>query len=448
MRLDGAVRTTCGALLISAVACGGDAFACSCAQPGTPCAAFERTDAAIFVGTVIGVSPPAADSDATPALRFVSVRFSVVEAFRGMPGSTAVVSTPDNSGSCGYPFEPGESYLVYASRGADGLHTSVCSRTGRLSDTRDDLELLREAAVGAVRPRLHGTVIFLQSRLNGTLIPGIAGALPHVKVIASSGTATHEATTDDTGVFRFSGLEPGRYTVRPDVEAPLKAAFDPEVIVELDACSADADLLLTTESLTGTVRRHDGSPGPRDLKVTVVDVQRVSPARSAIAFTGVDGRWTIEGLPAGRYLVGVNAFQAPTAISPYPTLWYPGVTDPGHAQQIAFLDGRTRHLDLTLPAPLPLRTIRGVVLDAQGRAVAGASVSLSDREFPADEVGTAFTDAEGRFSIRAIAARRLRLRAQLHTRGGSVESDVTDVTDAVQDAALTLTLWRASSGPR
>ena len=129
------------------------------------------------------------------------------------PGlTTAIVNTADNGGECGYPFEAGKSYLVYAFRAPDGLHTSICSRTGPLAFKRDDLELLREAASGEIRSRLFGAVVFLQSRLNGSLIPGVAGTLPDVKVVAISATAKHEVMTDSTGVFRFTGLAPDTYS--------------------------------------------------------------------------------------------------------------------------------------------------------------------------------------------------------------------------------------------
>jgi hypothetical protein len=281
--------------------------------------------------------------------------------------------------------------------------------------------------------------------MNGTLLPAIAGGLPGITVVASAGAMKYEATTDDTGVYRFVGLAPGQYTVRANTEAPIKPMFDREVTARLDGCSAEADLYLTAASLSGTIRRHDGAPAPGGLRVTVVDAAHVSPSRSAIGFTDADGRWQVDGLPDGQYLVGVNIAQAPTALAPFPTVWYPGVTASGSRQEISLRDQRPRQLDFTLPPPMPLRTIGGIVLDAAGLTVRDADVSLIDGEFPDEIVGRASTDPKGRFSIDVVVGRSLLARARTYTRGGAVESDAVEISQRVEDGALTLVLWKTAT---
>lgn len=462
-----AVSLTVGAIVFAA----SDAMACSCAAPQSPCAVLKAPESVVFVGTVMEMSPgsPAAGdgrgSDAT-----LRVRFSVGERFGGAADSTAVVSTADNGGACGYPFQVGESYLVYAYRSADGLSTSACTRTAPLGAARDDLEVLREASRGAVRSRLYGSVALLVSRLDGGLVPALAGTLPQVRVVATRdpdaarerpprdaapGTPTtaerHEAVTDAMGEFRFMGLEPGWYTVRAAVDRPFKPAFDREMPVQLDGCSASADVLLTVEALTGTIRRSDGSPIGRGLKVSVVGVDQVADDRSALAFTDAEGGWRIDGLSDGRYQVGINVFQAPTAEHPYPATWYPGVTDVSKADVVTVADNRPRRLDVTLPAPLPVRAIHGVVVDAAGQRVAGAAVEIVDREFPTNTVGRASTDRDGRFSIDAVVGRQLIARARHYSGAGAVESDPVDVTVDPSGAgttdALTLTVWKPRTPP-
>lgn len=135
----------------------------------------------------------------------------------------------------------------------------------------------------------------------------------------------HVGCHASTGDFRFIGLEQGWYAVRANVDRPLKPAFDRETSVHLDGCSASTDLLLTVDALAGTVRRSDGSPIGRPVGVTVVAVDRVAVEHRALDFTDNEGRWRVDGLSDGRYLVGINVFQAPTAESPFPPVWYPGV---------------------------------------------------------------------------------------------------------------------------
>ena len=436
----------CQVLVVSVIAPAGEALACVCARVGSPCAAIASSDAVIFSGTALEVSGPQDPAGSPSSERVVRVRFSVTELFRGAPAETIVVSTPENSGMCGYAFEAGESYLVYASRTAQGVVTSACSRTTHLSVAKDDLEMLHEAAQGAVRPRLQGSAVLLMARMNGTLIPATVGGLPDIKVVARTGSTAHEATTDETGSFRFIGLEPGLYTVRVDPNERFQPMFDREVTAQLDDCSAEANLLLTVRSLSGTVRRPDGSPA-RDLRITVVDVKRVSASDSVITFTDREGRWKIDGLPDGRYLVGFDVFQAPSARSPFPPLWYPGVAQAGKGEEIALSDQRPRQLDLTLPAPLPRRTIRGLVLSASGQPVQGARVSIIDVEFPNQEAGEATSDAEGRFAIEAVDGRQVSVRARLIARGGSASDEVRIAGDS-GDGVVTLILSQTEQLPR
>ena len=436
----------CPVLLVSVIAPAGEALACQCSPLGSPCAAIENSDAVIFSGTALEVSNPGDSADRPAAERLVQVRFSVNEPFRGASASTIVVSTPEQSGMCGYEFEAGESYLVFASRTSQGVFTSACSRTTHLSVAKDDLEMLHEAAQGRVRTRLHGSALLLMASMNGTLIPAIVGSLPDIKVVARAGSTAHETTTDETGEFRFIGLEPGRYTVRVDPNERFKPMFDREVTAQLDGCSAEADLLLTVPSLSGTVRRPDGLP-VRDLRITVVDVGRVSASDSVITFTDAEGRWTIDGLRDGRYLVGLNVFQAPSARSPFPPLWYPGVAQAGKGEVIALRDQRPRHLELTLPAPLPRRTIRGLVLNASGQPAQGAAVSLIDVEFPNQEAGEVTTDAQGRFTIEAVGGRQVSVRARIVARGGGASDEVRIAGDS-GDGSVTLTLSQTEQLPR
>jgi len=68
------------------------------------------------------------------------VRFKVKTTFRG----EAPEEVWTDSGDCGYDFQVGETYLVYADEDeeTDRINTSVCYRNRRLSDAGDDLAYL------------------------------------------------------------------------------------------------------------------------------------------------------------------------------------------------------------------------------------------------------------------------------------------------------------------
>ncbi|MFY0569017.1 hypothetical protein ACN28E_35065 [Archangium lansingense] len=139
-------------LVISLLAWPTDALACSCElQPKdlheALKAARKKADA-IFRGRVVGIEPEYAAPD-SKRLRLHRVAFEVTETFKGRVAPRQVVTTyrPDGIG-CGYLFEEGIEYLVYAGTGAPaGLETSMCSRTQPADEARIELDSLRSGAL-------------------------------------------------------------------------------------------------------------------------------------------------------------------------------------------------------------------------------------------------------------------------------------------------------------
>lgn len=112
------------------------AFACSCIMPGTVAEEVERADA-VFFGTVMDVDGPVFGAYVFPD---VAVTFTVQEYWKGVFSEPLVIHTGQGGGDCGYPFEEGESYLVYAYVDEnDDLHANICSRTALVSDAEEDL---------------------------------------------------------------------------------------------------------------------------------------------------------------------------------------------------------------------------------------------------------------------------------------------------------------------
>lgn len=74
----------------------------------------------------------------------LEVTFRVIEAWKGIRTNIVSVITPHPSPySCGYAFQVGQQYLVYVERFDNGnLWTDICSRTMRLTDAEEDLQVL------------------------------------------------------------------------------------------------------------------------------------------------------------------------------------------------------------------------------------------------------------------------------------------------------------------
>jgi hypothetical protein len=122
------------------------------------------------------------------------------------------------SGDCGYDFQIGETYLVFANdeEGADYFFTSTCMRTKRLSEAGEDLAYLyfyknqpKESS------RLEG---FATSDRKSQLAmdplhePATIGSpLPGVILRLKSDRLTRYAESESTGRFLFDGLPEGNY---------------------------------------------------------------------------------------------------------------------------------------------------------------------------------------------------------------------------------------------
>ena len=74
------------------------------------------------------------------------VSFVATETFKGTPTRDVQLTTGMGDGDCGYFFETGQEYVVYAYGKEDELVAGYCSLTGSPSDPRSGLEELRDGS--------------------------------------------------------------------------------------------------------------------------------------------------------------------------------------------------------------------------------------------------------------------------------------------------------------
>lgn len=171
------------------------AWACSCAIPDSPEEAFSRADA-VFVGRATGDGntfwnrlqvdfiifyhqfvPPLPHTLVT-GLYERSISFEVQDSWQGVETTLITMRTGWGGGDCGYNFQQGKQYLVYASHSPDGdLYASICLRTAALENAGEDLEYLRTV------PKLELTdsplmfnarILYLAIALLGTIVLAVA----------------------------------------------------------------------------------------------------------------------------------------------------------------------------------------------------------------------------------------------------------------------------------
>ena len=121
----------------------GQVHACSCVVPGSPSEEIDKFDA-VFAGRVVSFQhsfDPQGSSfshgDQT------TIGFQVSAVWKGTVTEDMHVTTPPTGGSCGFAFEEGEEYIVYAYDGAnadEGYSVNICSRTALLAQAQEDLD--------------------------------------------------------------------------------------------------------------------------------------------------------------------------------------------------------------------------------------------------------------------------------------------------------------------
>jgi hypothetical protein len=300
------------------------------------------------------------------------------------PGQTEIeIVTGLGGGDCGYAFQTGKDYVVYAHLDAQGrLATGICSRTRPSEQAEEDLayfrKMAREPAISELR-----------------VLTGLAGApgKPGVIIRAEGPGGIYSTQTDGAGVAKFPQLQPGEYSIHQESDGDLPD--DPKVQVFAHGC-LDVTLLRTLQ-LAGQVKTNDGGPAAR-IEVGV----RSSLGLEASAMTDAQGRYQLRVSRAGLYHLGVNLTHTATRETPYPRWFYPGTEDPSAAAAIEF-SGKpeSRTYDFVLPERQKERAVEGIVLMADGRPAPVARLSVLDSSQAVVAHETA--DPYGHFSLRVFA---------------------------------------------
>jgi hypothetical protein len=115
------------------------AYACDVEDPPSPDIAVEQATA-VFSGEVQElIETERADGETAHA-----VTFDVSRVWKGVRSETVSVETEASEAICGYPFEVGEQYLVYAHGDPGELYTGLYHRTTSWSAADSDLDVIGE----------------------------------------------------------------------------------------------------------------------------------------------------------------------------------------------------------------------------------------------------------------------------------------------------------------
>lgn len=283
--------------------------ACSCVGIASGCDRTWSPGETIFLGMTIAMDR-LPQPDPGVFLSSYAARFSVEDSVRavGPVGSEVVVYTGVGGGDCGYPFVPGMSYLVYASRSADGrLHAGICSPTRPAVMAGAVLRELHALRDGRLPDRFFGMVGMAPDgfRFEDLVDSRSLAGIP-VRAIESHGTS-YDTLTDDLGTYAFATLPDGSYTIQADLPPGFAKPKQPlAAVLKPDDSGCHVDWLAHPDGqINGTV--VDGS----GLAISgFVTIQPADPSEAALARrrgglpgydAGPDGKFSLPELPPGRY---------------------------------------------------------------------------------------------------------------------------------------------------
>lgn len=421
------------------------AAACSCgANP--PCAAVWRADA-VFVGTVVDRTPERVGGSLSWTVHKVPVnqtlRGSVDSFITLVPGSrptaeqiAASQSHPGESmmmSSCDYDFQLGRQYVIYARRTPDGRWTtSMCTGTKPIEEASADIDYIASIPLAEPTGRVYGnierTILNPKDRTAPMTVPA-AG----VRVALTSEANRFTVTTDSEGKLEVQ-VPPGEYTIAPVVPQTVRVyGAQMRASVPARGCAPVYFSLTSNGRIEGRVVRQDGTPVPR----TSVDVipADLPPDQRPDSFTTApsgttdeNGRFTVDAILPGRYLVAVSARFGPRLFSPYATTYFPGVARQD-ARVVEIGDGERKTGFTIVVTPLAETTLSGIVVFDDDRPVAEANVTAAPVDHRGMIMGSSKTDSSGLFELRLLTGISYLIRAGIRTEDGFRQAETVVLVD-------------------
>ncbi len=337
------------------------------------------------------------------------MRFVVNESFRGIEEKSVELETGMGGGDCGFRFENGQSYLIYAYRNKETgkLGTGICTRTQLLSKASEDLEYFRGLKDAKAGGTVYGLVTkYLVRKSDDEYKPN--PPLANIRLTFAGNEKSYEALTDEKGEYRLSNLQAGEYKMRVKVPEGMWG-FEKEEIVKIPdkGCAVTFTALSTKTFLSGTVQTDEAAP-IGEMAVNLIPVEQINERYQKdtySAWTDEKGRYKFKEVPAGTYYLGVRLDRLRETNFPYPRTFYPGTTNLFEAQPITVVEGQiVEGYDFKLPKKLLPRKIQGIVVYPDGRPAANAMIGIEESEYAEGSMGYAPTQTktDGSFSLTAM----------------------------------------------
>ena len=350
------------------------------------------------------------------ASRILSTTMEVQKVFKGnLRVGEKMTFGQGNGIRCTWVFyeeEIGQEYLFYLEKPPQDSslwYEFGYTRSGAIPSVADDLLYLNNMEARRGRTRVSGTVVDEEDET----------APPGQKIWILGKNKVYETTTDKNGVYEFYDLPPGRYVLEP------KLPFGQKINRETRGTTTVSDQkrqihgkrisftlkprqhaaidigVVLDNVVSGSVVDAHGKPLPEVL----VSLKPTDANNGSERFEHTDeqGRFAIESITPGNYIIVVNENGDKTVEEPFGTFYYPDVTEKERARVFGIRAGDNIK-GLRMIAPVAeIVTVQGVVRYADGTPAPKVTVRFIPPELPGVKGYTlADTNAQGQFSLKIL----------------------------------------------
>jgi hypothetical protein len=282
----------------------------------------------MFIDAKVGGLVPA-DLDQGEAT--IRVSFDATRIYKGVEQKELSLTTGIGGGDCGFDFEIGKQYLVYAFADSSGhLSTGICSGTALLEDSQSARSYLRgeQAESGKIDKNTGIPPTKLCGHVASTGMDMAGGQLFLFRTGRKSPIPTEEAQVALDGSFCIEGVRPGIYTLafmNGDEDSPTSYAFFPGTAksseastIELRSGEARSDLLFTVPpqpvfSVAGSVLISKKAVLPAECEVLLLNVDPLSVLVSYTTHVESSGYFEFPQVLPGEYWAFVEVNDSDSA---------------------------------------------------------------------------------------------------------------------------------------
>ncbi len=205
------------------------------------------------------------------------------------------------------------------------------------------------------------------------------------------GRLKDQGNSDAVGVYQSEGVQPGRYVLRVNRVEFAQYRSPPFSVGENENKDLGDIRMVGGVLLKGVVRDDAGAPVEK-ATISLRDMQGVPLQLFSMATTGSDGRYAMNGIEHGRFVVH---FEARGHAPDEKTV---EITESGGSANATLTRGATVRVRVADRDGRPIADVRIRLFDARGRAVT-RTISLANLDS-----GRRYTDAAGTTSLADLAA--------------------------------------------